>query len=178
MPVRLRPSGAVPQAFDNCDTTVLEAKSQTPPGTVFPIGSNSVTYTASDKSGNSLSCNFIVTVRDTIKPSITCPQDIIVELPLIQCDTTVSWTPLTVKDNCGIKNVSTTHIPGSKFNAGTTKVTYTIEDNAGNKSTCSFNVTAKDFIAPKFDKCLKDTTITTTDSCGTAFKLRVAYGYR
>jgi gliding motility-associated-like protein len=157
----------VPQAFDNCDTTVLFAQTQTPPGTVFAIGSSSVTYTASDKSGNSLSCNFVVTVLDTIKPSITCPQDIIVELPLTKCDTTVTWTPLTVKDNCGIKNVSTTHIPGSKFNAGTTKVTYTIEDNSGNKSTCSFNVTAKDFVAPKFDKCLKDTTITTADSCGT-----------
>ncbi len=53
----------------------------------------------------------------------------------------VNWTPPTATDNCGGSvSLTSTHNPGSQFMLGSTTVTYTATDAAGNAANCVFNV--------------------------------------
>src|SRR5204863_4004694 len=45
-------------------------------GTAFNVGVSTVTYTITDASLNTASCNFTVTVNDTENPTIVCPANI------------------------------------------------------------------------------------------------------
>jgi hypothetical protein len=61
------PSGAIatytaPVGTDNCSGVTTSRTAGQASGSVFPIGSSTVTYTATDASGNSTSCSFTVTV--------------------------------------------------------------------------------------------------------------------
>ena len=47
------------------------------------------------------------------------------------CEAVVTWTAPTADDNCSA-TLSSTHNPGDSFNVGTTTVTYTATDAAGN----------------------------------------------
>ena len=54
----------------------------------------------------------------------------------------VPWTEPTSTDNSGMTpTVTQSHQPGDSFNVGTTQVTYTFTDMAGNQAFCSFSVT-------------------------------------
>src|SRR5262249_28111252 len=61
-----------PATSDNCGpvTVTNDAPAQ------FPIGTNVVTWTATDNSGNLATCQQRVIVRDTQAPTITCPGNI------------------------------------------------------------------------------------------------------
>ncbi|HMX39562.1 MAG TPA: HYR domain-containing protein, partial [Saprospiraceae bacterium] len=157
-----------PQAFDNCDTTVLTANPSIPPGSDFAVGTTIVEYSSTDAQGNSASCTFSVTVKDEQLPTITCPSDILVNLPLTKCDTVLNWAPAFPADNCGIKSFASDVPSGTVFAAKTTLVTYTVEDNSGNTATCTFSVTVKDGVRPVISNCPKDTVVTSTDPCGMA----------
>jgi hypothetical protein len=52
-----------PTASDNCSISSLTTNYQ--PGYIFPLGMTTVTYTAIDQSGNSISCSFTVEVLPT-----------------------------------------------------------------------------------------------------------------
>ena len=156
-----------PQAFDNCDTTVLAPTANIPSGSSFPVGMTIVAYFASDASGNQATCSFTITVTDTQSPTVTCPTDILLNLPITQCDTAVTWAPVTAADNCTVDSLTTDITSGSIFPAGTTTVTYTAKDKSGNVGTCSFTVTAKDGVRPQFNNCPNDITVNTTNPCDT-----------
>ena len=53
---------------------------------------------------------------------------------------TVTWTVPTATDNSGTQTLTSTHNPGDSFPIGTTTVTYTSTDAAGNTATCSFAI--------------------------------------
>lgn len=62
------PTGAIanwtpPVGTDNCAGTTTTRTAGPAPGSVFPIGTTTVTYTANDAHGNSTSCSFTVTVK-------------------------------------------------------------------------------------------------------------------
>lgn len=123
-----------PIYVDNCiDFSVTSNFS---PGDVFPVGTTTVTYIATDSAGNTTACNFDITVEDTEAPVFTsCPTDI------FSCDPVQSWTMPTANDNCAVDTITGTHASGSTFPVGTTTVVYTATDAAGNTATCSFDVT-------------------------------------
>jgi len=156
-----------PQVFDNCDTTSLTALPDVQPGSKLPPGIHTVTYSATDKQGNKASCTFTVTVEDNEFPTLDCPSDILINLPLTKCDTAVTWPPAFPSDNCGIKSFGADIPQGSVFEAKTTTITYTVVDNFDNTTTCSFTITAKDGVRPLIANCPKDTVVNTTDPCGT-----------
>ena len=55
---------------------------------------------------------------------------------------TVTWTEPIATDNSGMTpTVTQTHQPGDRFPVGTTRVTYTFSDIAGNQAMCFFMVT-------------------------------------
>ncbi len=132
-----------PVGADNCTTTTTQTAGLAS-GSVFPIGTTTNTFSVSDASGNTTTCSFDVVVTDNELPSITCPANMSV---ISTIPATVTWTEPTPTDNCGIASSVSVPANGSVFPFGTTAVNYTVTDNNGNVSTCSFNVTV---IAPIF----------------------------
>ena len=146
-----------PTATDNCPGTLVRTRSHAP-GTVFPVGVTTVTYTFADAAGNvSLPCTFTVTVIDNTVPIITCPGNIVnPPINTAGCLATVVTANPTFSDNCAVTKLTwaltgattgtspTTGINflGTRtFNFGVTTVTYTVTDASGNTATCSYTVT-------------------------------------
>ncbi|SFB58686.1 HYR domain-containing protein, partial [Algoriphagus aquimarinus] len=138
----------LPQATDNCGVPTIQLISGFASGEIFPVGPTTITYSATDLSGNSTECSFTVTVTesdDTEEPVISdCLADIIVFTDTDTCGAIVSWIEPTATDNSGFVTITSTFNPGSNFTLGTTQVVYTAIDEAGNQSICTFNVTVID----------------------------------
>lgn len=136
-----------PIAADNC--TLIAFDPSHAAGSTFPIGTTTVTYTATDDSGNSTTCQFNVTVNDVSAPVISqCPENITVtanESGTIP----VTWTTPTFSDNCAGTVLTTSHEPGDVFTTGVTEVTYTAQDLSGNSSVCTFTVTVQAATPPE-----------------------------
>ena len=94
-----------------------------------------------------------------------CPSDITVDNDLDECGATVDWTPPTLIDCDGTGTESSTHMPGDFFDVGTTQVTYSASNGNGETSTCVFDVTVNDTLAPSVE-CPADTTVV-ADMSGT-----------
>ena len=112
----------------------------------FPLGENTVTYTATDVAGNTGECVFTITVEDNTAPVFTgCPtMDIEVTNDEGECGAVVTWQPITASDNCPGVSVTASHLSGTFFDLGTTEVTFTATDAAGLTSTCEFDVVVTD----------------------------------
>jgi len=111
-------------------------------------GDHSVTLYVTDTHGAQDNCTATVTVKDTTPPVVHCPNNIVATNDAGQCSAVVNFTP-TATDNCTATPSVTADPPsGSTFAVGTTNVTVTAVDNAGNTNTCSFTVTVVDGEAP------------------------------
>jgi hypothetical protein len=136
-----------PTASDNCPGVVLTATHT--PGSVFPLGTTPVTYTATDASGNAVFCNFTVTVNDTEAPQIaSCTPNVVVSNDLAACGSIVTFAAPTYTENCAMGTEVASQLSGTFFPVGVTPVTWTLTDNVGNSSNCTFNVTVNDTEAP------------------------------
>ena len=130
-------------ATDNCVN--VSVTNDIPSGNVFPVGTTVVTYTATDDAGNMATCTIDVIVNDTETPTITgCPGDVLISNDAGECTAVVTWTEPVSADNCPGETIISSHASGDKFPVGTTTVTYTVTDTAGNETTCSFTVTVTD----------------------------------
>jgi hypothetical protein len=110
-------------------------------GSQFPQGETIVTATATDEAGNTASCSFRVTVRDTTAPAIACPASLSVRTPKKE-GAYVSYAAPTATDAVTpIPTVTASPPSGFFFPVGATTVTGTATDDAGNAATCSFEVT-------------------------------------
>lgn len=151
----------VPTASDNCLGVIISSSHS--PGTTFPIGTTTVTYTATDASGNTGTCSFDVVITDTENPLfIGCPGPIISNNSFGNCSAIVTWTPPSATDNCAGLVVTSNYNPGATFPVGATTVTYTATDNVGNSSTCSFTVTVNDTEDPTFVGCPSNISVNNT----------------
>ncbi|MDX2040912.1 MAG: proprotein convertase P-domain-containing protein, partial [Acidobacteriota bacterium] len=117
----------VPTAADNCGASVACVPNT---GSSFPVGTTTVTCTATDGSQNMATCNFTVTV---VPCTITCPTDQVAWTSGTSAP--VNYPAPTTTGNCG--TVTCSPASGSTFNVGTTTVT--CSTTAG--PSCSFNVT-------------------------------------
>jgi large repetitive protein len=137
-------------ATDNCSSN-LTPVSQNAPG-IYPTGFTVITYTATDASGNTGTCSFVVTITEQLAPSIQCPANVTANVDNSQpgqCGGIVTWPAATATDNCpGTITVIPTTQPGSFMPAGLTTVTYTATDPSGNSDTCSFTVSVVDTVPP------------------------------
>ena len=131
-------------ASDNCDGNPTVTQSPAA-GTLVGVGPHTVTVNATDSSGNHSSDVVVFTVNDNTAPVISCPSNIVVYLPLNSSATsmTVSYPAVTATDNCSASSITTSRASGSAFPVGTTTVSATATDVAGNSSTCSFSVTVR-----------------------------------
>ncbi|HRI27381.1 MAG TPA: HYR domain-containing protein, partial [Chitinophagales bacterium] len=187
--------------------TLNGATSNWVPGLTFPlftnnapstyaIGSNTVTWTATDAAGNTATCAQTVNVTDNQQPTLTCPAVVSVNTDSGVC--TANNTPAnpTFSDNCSVTKLTwamtgvTTgtsaatginYLGAQTFNKGITTVTYTATDAANNNRSCSFTVTVTDNEPPAITcagpvtinaapgLCTATTTLTAptvSDNCG------------
>jgi len=130
---------------DNCDVSV----SQTPlPGSILQPGMTNISLIATDNSGNSADCSFIVRVEDNTDPNITCPGDDTIYVGSDCSATLGDYSAMAIVDeNC---NATVTQSPeaGTVLTPGPTLVTLTATDEAGNTGSCSFTITVQDNISP------------------------------
>ena len=140
------------RAFDSGTGSALDASCQTPSGPQtgtgdftftekYPIGTTTVTCTTSpDSSGATYTKSVTVTVADLTPPSLTVPGNITVSTA-DSSGAVVHYTA-TATDNVD-PSVTVTCSPASdtKFPVGTTTVTCSARDAAGNTASKSFTVT-------------------------------------
>ena len=131
---------ALPKATDNVGVVSLTSNA---PGT-FPLGTTAVIWTAKDAVGNTGTATQQVTVKDSTPPAVTAP-------PAISLEATGPQTPValgmaTATDAVGVVAISN-NAPAS-FSLGTTTVTWTATDAAGNLGTATQLVTVSDHTAP------------------------------
>jgi hypothetical protein len=115
----------------------------------FPVGTTTVTWTATDANGNISTATQLVIVTaniaDTTPPVITVPADITAEATDI--NTSVTLGTATATDNVDGAVGVTSDAPAT-FPLGATTVTYSAADAAGNTATATQLVTVVDTTMP------------------------------
>ncbi|HEX8115664.1 MAG TPA: HYR domain-containing protein, partial [Pyrinomonadaceae bacterium] len=135
-------------------------------GSNFPLGTTNVNASATDAAGNTSNGTFKVIVRDTTAPVITTPADVVVEATSAAgAAATFNATASDIVD--GAVNVSYSAAPGSTFALGSTTVTVTATDAAGNNATTTFNVVVRDTTAPAVN-CPADIVVNAAPGAGSA----------
>ena len=152
-----------PQVSGGCPD--LQVTTNPPSGSTFPIGTSTVVVTATDFFGTQ-QCSFTVTVNDCDAPSISCPTDITTCADSGACSAIVNFN-VTGVDGCSTPvNVVCTPPSGSAFPVGTTTVSCSATDAAGNVSNCSFNVTVNDCENPTIQCPSNITQCADAGTCG------------
>jgi gliding motility-associated-like protein len=158
-----------PTVTDNCDDALIPVQTAGPiSGSAFPVGSTTVTFEATDLSGNVSTCSFDVTVTDQVAPEITCPTDIVAVANDGDCEAVVNYPDPTASDNCTIPTITLIDglASGSVFPVGVTTVTFEATDGDGNSATCSFTVTVSEAVPPAIACPADITTDNDPGSCG------------
>jgi hypothetical protein len=101
--------------------------------TMYPFGLTTVTWTATDFSGNTQTCEQTVTVVDN-----EAPENIVIADAISTCQFTV--TPPTTTDNCAGVVTGMTNDPLTYSEAGTYVVHWTFDDGNGNTRMVNQNV--------------------------------------
>lgn len=127
-------------AVDLVDGPVTPSCSATS-GDTFPLGTSTVTCSATDVAGNTGNASFTITVVDTTPPAVTVPADVTTD-PTSLTGAVVTYSGQSAVDVVdGSVAVSCAPPSGSSFGFGTTTVTCTSTDMAGNTGSGSFTVT-------------------------------------
>jgi hypothetical protein len=157
-----------PTFNDNCPGATINRTAGPASGSVFPVGTTTVTHVVTDAAGRTASCSFTVTVVDAEDPTITCPSNITVNNATGTCGATVNYTTPTFSDNCPGATINRTAGPasGSTFPVGVTTVTHQVTDASGNTASCSFTVTVNDTENPVIS-CPANITVTASGPGGT-----------
>jgi len=139
-----------PTASDNC--TVASFTSDHLPGDTFPVGTTTVTCTATDGADNQAVCTFTVTVEDTTPPVITtCLAAVSVPFASEPAAATTVAEFMdqggAVSDNCGLNPVVTSSDSVAGLCPTIITRTYTITDTSDNTTTCDQIITVNNLFA-------------------------------
>jgi hypothetical protein len=108
-------------------------------GSTFPLGPTMVTCSAGDAAGNQGSGSFSVTVRDTTAPVLSLPANIVRQAASAS-GIAVTFSVSAADTVSGSRPVSCVPTSGAVFPVGTTTVTCTAADAAGNPVSGTFTV--------------------------------------
>ena len=145
-----------------------------PPGSFFPIGKTTVTVTATDSAGNSSTKTFTVTVRDTTPPAFTFVSPNLIVEATGKDGAAVQYAAAVATDAVGPVTITYSKASGSTFALGTTTVTVTAKDGAGNKTTVTFTVTVVDRTPPTITTISGNLTVQATSANGAVVKYATA----
>ena len=146
---------ATATATDNVDNQVTVTNDA--PATL-PIGTTTVTFTATDAAGNVQTAQASITVADENAPTLTAPASITVAATdangTAQSNAAIQafLNGATATDNV-TTNLSISNNAPAVFPLGETKVTFSVSDGV-NQSTQTATVTVTDQTAPEFDSIL------------------------
>ncbi|MCP4124429.1 MAG: HYR domain-containing protein, partial [Bacteroidetes bacterium] len=122
-----------------------------PNGSIFPVGTSTVSYAVEDNCGNKDTCSFNVTIENAVE--IYCPENIVVQAPAGSDQVLVNWNlphAYTCCGNCDQQGTACVNIQqigglpnGSYFPIGETTITYMATDECESSATCSFTVTVQ-----------------------------------
>jgi len=133
---------------DNCSTAVITSTDIVVAGACPQESIITRKWKAMDACGNSSTCNQIITVKDLVAPTVSCPANV-----TIQC--TASTLPAntgtaTATDNCSTLGITSTDVIviGSCPQRKTITRTWKATDACGNLSTCNQIITVDDTSPP------------------------------
>jgi VCBS repeat-containing protein len=160
---------AAPTASDNCPGVSLMTSHN--PGSFFPVGTTTVTYTATDAGGRTKICQFTIQITDNEGPVMSCESNQSVTLNGT-CKLVVPnlLDGSTATDNCCTSGTfiwSQNPTAGTELASGegsTHTVTITVSECNGNSSTCTVVLTGDD-TTPPVPTCELPQTITLNSSC-------------
>jgi gliding motility-associated-like protein len=157
-------SWTTPTVQGFCEPPVITTDSIS--GSVFPVGVSVVTFTATEPNGATFTATFSITITESEKPTITCPNSVLVSSAGVELsgpsNTIISIASSgtgcqevdmelklpTATDNC-TDAVTITQTGGPSVNGifpiGTHTLTFEAKDNAGNTSACSYLVEVQPF---------------------------------
>lgn len=141
-----------PTATDACMGSITGVADKNFPYTTQ--GTYTITWSFDDGNGNVSTQAQIVMIEDVTMPTITCADDVVIDLSVGQTAYTVSggeFDPVAVDDNCDITDVSNDYnmmstLDGEDFPPGTYTVTWTVEDAGGNTEYCMVNVVINAYV--------------------------------
>ena len=129
------------------DIISVESFSNDAPET-FPIGMTTVTWTALDTSGNTVSDSQIITISDTTSPTITSPSNVVVEATDVS-GMEIAIGEATATDKIGIDSI--TNNSPDLFYLGNTTITWTAIDTHGNNASAIQTISVIDTTAPSIE---------------------------
>jgi hypothetical protein len=156
-------------AFDQCDENLNgQVSSNFNYNNLIPAcgltGSIPVRYIISDDCGNTSTFDAIFTVTDITPPSITCPEELVVDVsnPNLEQMITDWLNSVIVSDNCGSPSLDDNYDP-NEFTpiceqSGFQDVTFTVIDDCSNTNTCTARITITD-LNPPVITCPADLTL-------------------
>ena len=116
---------------------------------LFGVGERGVRCSASDAAGNVGSCSYTVAVSDGEAPTVRCPGAVVAtEGGFGFGSASVSYGEAQASDNVAVAAVGCSPPRGSAFGVGTSNVTCTASDAAGNEASCVFTVDVASASAP------------------------------
>jgi HYR domain len=139
---------AAPTATDNVDGPIAAVNCAPASGSTFPLGTTTVTCSATDAHGNTGSASFTVRVVDTTPPRLIVPGDFNVYattpdgLPTTDDAAIAVLTHYSVSDIADPNPTVTTDAP-ALLPVGATVVTFTARDASGNVAKASSSVTVR-----------------------------------
>jgi len=116
------------------------------PPRFFVLGETTVTWTATDTSGNSATATQTVTIVDTTAPSITAPDSVTVEATSNNSNIVVLGNPVS-SDQVDTPSIS--NDAPDVFPLGETTITWTAVDTSGNSASATQTVTIVDTTSPE-----------------------------
>lgn len=138
-----------PTAADNCAFGVT--RTGVPAGNFFPVGTTVVTYKVTDASGRTATATQNVTVVDDTQPTITAPANVVANAPAGSCFANVNPGTPSADDNCAFSFAgarSDSQPLTAPYPVGTTTITWSVTDAAGNAASATQTVTVNDVTAP------------------------------
>lgn len=138
-------------ATDDCPVPPTISQSPSPGTLMSGPGTWTMSMTATDGSGNTSNCTFVLHRRDTTRPHLSCPPSTLAFTTWSQCRVPLSWPQPNVSDNCGGYFLTSNHVPGDTFDLGFHWIRYWIRDVAGNRDSCQF---ARILKAPELDSAI------------------------
>ncbi len=131
-------------------------------GSFFNVGTTNVILSATNSCGVGTH-TFDITIKDTEKPTISCPPNQSITLGSFECSRPVIFTDPSVSDNCPDVNLKrmdlTTISSGVSLSPGIYNLKYRATDKAGNTADCGFTIQVNGQLSSSRLTCIPTLTV-------------------